>query len=207
MENQKLLNFNKLKNHFQCFHYVVGILIHLICCFNFGFLYAQFTPGRLVVVQTSGSVSKSNSAITLNEYLTNGTAGTSVSIPSTGSNPLQIAAGSGGSTGFLTKSSDGKSLVLAGYKTTATAGTITDISSSTSSSTPRAVAKVDASGNYTQIGSTTSYYSANDIRSAVSDGTNYWAGGAGTTTDGILYFNPGTQVVFGSGATAVKPYA
>ena len=58
------------------------------------FISAQtsFTPGRIVAVQTSGATTKFGSAVTLKEYTTSGGVGTSVSLPSTGSNPIQMAA-------------------------------------------------------------------------------------------------------------------
>jgi len=166
---------------------------------------AQFTSGRLVAVQTSGSVSKGGSAVTLLEYTTAGVAGTSVAIPATGLTPLQMAAGPGGTEGFLTRSTDGSFLMLGGYSTSTTG--ITDITATTSSTAPRVIFKVDPSGTPTQVGSSTTNYSANDIRGAVSDGTNYWAAGASVASvDGIDYYGPGNAVALGTGATPVKAY-
>jgi hypothetical protein len=162
---------------------------------------AQFTAGRIVAVQTTGSASKGGSAVTLAEYAVNGTAGTSVAISATGSTPLQMAAGSGGSEGFLTRSPDGTYLMLAGYSTAATG--IADITATDAVGTPRVIFKVAANGTYSQVGSSTSFYSGNDIRGAISDGTNYWAAGASGATDGIDYFGPGTATAL---ATGVKAY-
>ncbi len=165
---------------------------------------ANFTAGRLVVVQTSGTVSANGSAITLKEFTTTGTAGAVISLPSTGSTPIQIAAGSSGSEGFLTKSLDGSFLVLGGYSTTLTA---TGVAATTSTVAPRSIFTVDVAGNYTKVGTSTSDYSANDIRGAISDGTNYWAAGASNANvDGIDYYGPGTQAALGGGAAPVKAY-
>ena len=168
--------------------------------------FAQFTSGRLVVVQTSGATSKFGSAVTLKEYTTAGTSGTSISLPTTGLNPVQMAATLGGSEGFLSQSTDGTSLVFGGYATTADYSA-TDITASTGSSVPRAIYKVDANGTFSKIYASTTSYSANDIRAAISDGTNYWAGGASVASvDGINYFGPSTAVNFGATATPIKAY-
>ncbi|MFL5730052.1 MAG: hypothetical protein ACJ75J_11250, partial [Cytophagaceae bacterium] len=162
---------------------------------------AQFTAGRLVVVQTSGPQTKGGSPVTLQEFQTNGAPGIFVAIPATGLTPLQMAAGSGGSEGFLTKSADGSFLTLAGYSTSTTG--ITDITVTSASSTPRVIFKVDGSGNYTQVGSSNTNYSGNDIRGAISDGTNYWASGASNTgVDGIDYYGPGTATALAVNAKA-----
>ncbi len=145
--------------------------------------FGQFTSGRLVVVQTAGSVSKSGSAVSLNEYTTGGVVGTSIAIPATGANPLQMAAGPGGSEGFLSRSANGAFLMLGGYGTSGSFPT--DITTSTSASTPRVIFRVDANGNYSQVGSSITNYNANDIRGAISDGIippNYWASGASVNT-------------------------
>jgi len=168
-------------------------------------VHAQFTPGRIVVVQTTGSTSKVSSSIVLQEYLTSGgPATTSVALPTSNSTPLEMAAGAGGSEGFLTTSTDGKYLVLGGYLSDTSA---VDITSTLSSKVPRAIFKVDASGTPSLVASSTTNYNANDIRGAVSDGTNFWASGASVASvDGIDYYGPGTQVALGTGTTPVKAY-
>ena len=160
-----------------------------------------FTAGRIVVVKTTGTGSKNSSAVTLQEYQTNGTTGTTITLPTSGATPIVMAAGSGGSEGFLTRSTDGQSLVLAGY-TNDTVG-IADITVTKSAATPRVIFKVDADGNYTQAGSSNTYYNANDIRGAISDGTNFWAAGASVTNaDGINYYGPGTTAALSLNAKA-----
>ncbi len=164
----------------------------------------SFTAGNLVVLQTSGTLSKEASAATLKEYSTSGTAGFSVAIPSTGPTPFQTAGAFGGSEGFLTTSLNGKFLVLAGYGTPAY---FTDITATTASAVPRVVGTVTPSGIYMPVASSNTFYSANDIRGAVSDSINFWASGASAASvDGIDYFGPGAQVALATGTTPAKAY-
>src|SRR4051812_38660653 len=92
---------------------------------------SSFTLGNLVVLQTSGTASKASSAVTLKEFTTSGTAGMVFAIPAVGPTPFQAAGIFGGSEGFLTTSTDGKYLVIAGY---ATPATITDVTATPASS-------------------------------------------------------------------------
>ena len=158
-----------------------------------------FTAGNLVVLQTTGTVSKASSPITLNEFTTDGTAGITVSLPATGGTPIQTSGVFGGSEGFLTTSTDNKYILLGGYGTSAS---FTNITTTASSSVPRVIGTVSSSGVYQQVGSSSTAYSANDIRGAISDGTNYWAAGASNATvDGIDYYGPGTFAALGTDAT------
>jgi hypothetical protein len=163
-----------------------------------------FTAGNLVVLQTTGTVSKASSPITLDEFTTGGTAGISVPLPVTGATPVQTSGVFGGSEGFLTTSTDSKYLVLGGYGTSAS---FTDITATASSSVPRVIGKVLPSGAYHQVSSSSTAYSGNDIRGAISDGTNYWASGASSANvDGIDYYGPGAFAGLGTAATPPKAY-
>lgn len=168
-------------------------------------LFAQgFTAGNLVVLQTSGTVSKASSAITLQEITKSGTAVSSVALPSTGPRAIQTSGIFGGSEGFLSTSTDGKYILLGGY---GTAATYTDITATLASSVSRVIGTVAPSGFYMAVGSSNIFYSANDIRGAVSDGTNYWASGASVASvDGINYYGPGTPAGLGTGTTPPKAY-
>jgi hypothetical protein len=170
------------------------------------FAIAQsFTPGNLIVLQTSGTGSKASAPITLKEITTSGAAGITIAIPSSGSNAFQTAGIFGGSEGFLTTSTNQQFLVLTGY---ATAATVSDITSTAAASAPRAVGVVYPSGFFQQVYSSTTNYDANDIRGAVSDGTNFWASGASAASiDGIDYYGPGTPAGLGTGISPPKAYA
>jgi hypothetical protein len=164
----------------------------------------DFTSGNLVVLQTIGTVSKASSSITLKEFTTSGTPGITVNIPSTGSNPLQTGGVYGGSEGFLTTSTDQHFLVLGGYKTSAA---FSDITATSAATAPRTIGMVAPSAYYTEVSSSTTFYNLNDIRGAISDGTNFWASGASVASvDGIDYYAPGTQTGLGTGATPPKAY-
>ena len=116
----------------------------------------------------------------------------SLAIPSTGSSAL-VNSGSATSEGALNLSANGQYLVFAGYN--ANAGTAA-IASTTAAATPRAVATVDASGNYTLAAASSSFFSGNNIRSAASDGAgNFWAAGANT---GVAYM--------GNNSAATAPF-
>ncbi len=104
-------------------------------------------------------------------------------------NPL-TASGTATSEGGLTLSSNGL-LVVPGYDSpTGTAS----IAGSATTAVPREVGLVDLSSNINDS-TTTTAFSANNIRSAVSDGTNVWMAGANT---GVV-----VQAIGGSGAGTV----
>jgi len=161
----------------------------------------SFSPGRLVVLKTTTTVSKSSSPITLQEFTTSGTQGATIIVPSSTINnyPLQTSGIYGGSEGFLTNSTDGKYLMLGGY---ATSASFADITATTAAAVARAVGLVTQSGFYSQLALSNVFYNQNDIRGSVSDGTNYWASGASVANvDGIDYYGPGAQAGLGTLAT------
>jgi hypothetical protein len=170
----------------------------------FGSTAQTFTPDNLVVLQTSGTASKASSAATLKEFSTSGAAGITVAIPSTGPNAFQTSGVYGGSEGFLSTSMDGKYILLAGYNT---ATSYSDITATSASSVTRVIGTVAPSGFYLQVDTSMVFYSANDIRGAVSDSTHYWASGASNASvDGINYFGPGATAALAGGTSPAKAY-
>jgi hypothetical protein len=147
---------------------------------------AQFTAGDLVVLQEgtgSAALTSTGTAVFLDQYSTSGTFVNNFSIPSSGSTAL-VNSGTATSEGALTLSANGQYLVLAGYNvaagTTGVAG----------GAAPRALGTVDAIGNYSLATTTTSFFSANNIRSGTTDGSgNFWAAGANS---GVVYMGTGT---------------
>jgi hypothetical protein len=151
---------------------------------------AQFTVGDLVVLRDgtgSAALSSAGTALFLDEYATTGGSLLySVAIPTSGSTAL-VNSGSAASEGALNLSANGQELVFAGYNTNAG---FASIANSPSATVARGVGTVDASGNYTLAATTSSSFSANNIRSGTSDGNgNYWAAGANS---GVVYLGSGT---------------
>lgn len=141
---------------------------------------ASFTPGDLVVyrVGDGGSLSAAAAPVFLDEYTPAGTLVQSVALPTaaSGTNKPLLASGSASSEGGLTLSADGRYLMATGYDTSV--GT-SGVSSSSASSIPRTVARVDADDNVDTSTALTDFADGNNPRSATSsDGIHIWVGGA-----------------------------
>jgi PKD repeat protein len=172
-----------------------------------------FTPGSVVVVRFgdgSQAVTNLGQTVFLDEYGTNAllaNAGgstpvtpTSIALPTTwvGNQAPLICSPPGTAAGFLTRSADGRFLVLAGFGGTFgqltnqylnkldsiinTNGSFSGSSTTgrvTEADIPRVVGLVDGSGHiYTSTTLTNVSETGDDIRSAVSlDGTNIWVAG------------------------------
>ncbi|HEX8823263.1 MAG TPA: hypothetical protein VF794_25260 [Archangium sp.] len=97
-------------------------------------------------------------------------------------------AGSSGSEGYVSRSTDGRYVVFAGYS--AAAGTAA-VAATTASATPRVVGRLDGSGNFVVAATLNTAFSASNVRSATTvDGSGYWVAGNGggtPTTGGIHY--------------------
>jgi len=163
-----------------------------------------FTTGNLVVLRVgdgSAALSNASTAIFLDEYNLSGTLVQSVAIPTSGENVLTNA-GTATSEGMITLSPNGYYLALAGYNIAP--GTAA-IASSTSSTTNRKILKVDNARNFTSLLSSTAY-SRNNIRGVVTNGSDYWASGYGSTagTNGVQYFGTGTAGQVSSTSTNIR---
>lgn len=129
------------------------------------------------------TIANTGNSIFIDDYTTAGVLSHSYAIPNSGASSL-ISSGTATSEGALSRSADGRSLFFAGYNTTLPFAT--SLPASTSTTVPRGFGSVNASGTYVFGGSTTTQFSANNIRSAVSDGqNNIWLAGA---TGGTYYF-------------------
>ena len=174
-------------------NYILGLFFLLL--FNvFGInVNAQFTQGRIVALQVGDGTAALSSAATpifLKEFTTTGTAGISLTVPTTGMNRLTIS-GSAGSDGQMTLSQDGKFISIAGYD--AASGTAT-ITGTTSAVANRVINTVDASGNVVRGASTSTQFSANNFRSALKgNNADYWGAGGNS---GTYYF--GTTATSGA---------
>jgi hypothetical protein len=140
-------------------------------------------------VETLGSQGNS---IFIDQFTTNGTLVSTIAIPDNATNAL-IVSGSASSEGTLTRSADGRLLLLAGYNLALTnAATLTiSLANTNATAAPRALGVLDVFGNFALVGVTTNQYGLNNMRSGATDGLgNYWGAGG----------NSGT-VYFGGGAT------
>lgn len=157
----------------------------LALCFGATQLQAQFTAGNVVVLQVgdgSAALSSAGTALILKEYTPAGVGGYVLSIPTTTATNGLVSSGSATSEGMISRSSDKSFIIVPGYF--ANAGTAS-IAGTTATVAPRGVARVSASGTYSLVATSTSFYTGNNIRSAASNGTDYWGSGA---NDGIDYF-------------------
>jgi len=144
-----------------------------------------FTAGNLVVSQigadgSPGVLTNAATAVFLKEITTGGTTVQSIAMPTlatvTGNHALTIS-GSASSEGALTRSVDGRYLVLTGYN--ADAGTVQVVGTS-SSNVYRVVGRIDALGTVDTTTAMNDAYSANNIRSATTvDGSGFWVAGSG----------------------------
>ena len=171
-------------------------LIVIIAAFLpwFGRMEAQtpYAAGNLVVLRVgdgTAALSSSSTSIYLDEYSTSGSLVQVHPVPVSGANVLTNS-GSATSEGQITLSPDSYYLLLAGYNTGPGTASIANTSSSTVN---RKLLRIDNSNGYTSQSSGTAY-NANNIRSSVSSGTDFWAAGTSSTTgaNGIQYFGTGT---------------
>lgn len=165
----------------------------LFLAFSGTALFAQnYSSGNVILVRVGtglDALSNTGSPVFLDEYTPTGTLVSQTIIPTTaaGSNNILILGGTGSSEGLLTRSTDGKYLILAGYNRTL--GQTGALSNTTSAAVNRSIARIDASKNINLTTILSDYASAGSPRSVVStDGNSFWAtGGAG----GIRYFTLG----------------
>jgi hypothetical protein len=151
---------------------------------------SNLTPGNLVVIRVgdgTATLTNASTAIFLDEYTQAGGFVQTIALPTAvnGSNNPITNSGVATSEGYLNLSVDGHYLTHAGY---GVAPGLTAIASTTSTTAPRVVSRIDLSGNVdtSTILSGDTSYSANNIRSAITnDGMEFWtAGTAGANADG-----------------------
>ncbi len=127
--------------------------------------------------------------MSLDEYSPSGSLVQSVALPtsSSGSTNALTASGSANSEGLLSLSGNSQYLLATGYDTGV--GTAS-VSGTAAATTPRTVARVDASDNVDTSTALTNFADGNNPRSAVStDGNQIWLGGA---SGGVEYTTLGS---------------
>ncbi|HYJ92038.1 MAG TPA: CARDB domain-containing protein, partial [Pyrinomonadaceae bacterium] len=155
---------------------------------------SAFTAGDLAVCRVGdGTAVLGNTAtpVFIDEYAPDGTLVQSIPLPTTvsGSNQRLTASGNASNECQINRSTDGRYLLITGYN--AAVGTAS-VQSSSTTTVPRVIGRIDASGNIDTTTTTTSFSVASP-RSAISDnGSSLWAVGSNT---GVIYTTLG-----GSGA-------
>ena len=176
---------------------------------------AAFTPGNIVVTQYgdgSAALSSAATPVLVQEYLPStanqGSTVQSIAVPTTGVGSRLTVVGNSGAEGYLARSTDGTILTMGGYDSDA--GT-TGLAATTATTVNRIVGKLDSNGNFTRTASgSTVAFSGSNIRSAVSDGVNYWEAGTASSsgTGGGVWYSAGgatpTRIGNGNGSGNVR---
>jgi hypothetical protein len=153
---------------------------------------APFTPGNIAVCRVgdgAAALSTAATAVFVDEFTPAGVLVQSIALPTSvsGANQALTVSGSGTTDCAMTRSGDGRYLVLTGYN--AAVGT-TSVATTTSAAVSRVIGRIDSNGA-ADTSTTTTSFSANAIRSAVSsNGIDFWFGGAST---GVVYNQLGTS--------------
>ncbi len=159
------------------------LTVAIVFCSTLVCAAASFTPGNVVVYRVGDGVAalaNTGNGVYLDEYATNGTLVQSIPLPSAAGDGNQlVASGTATSEGLLTLSSDGKLLIMTGYRpdpfpyTASLAGTA-------GTAVNRVIGRVNSAGTLETM-ALADYATGNNPRSAcATDGSSVWmCGGAG----------------------------
>jgi hypothetical protein len=156
---------------------------------------SPFTIGNLVVYRVGdggAALGSAATAVFLDEYTPAGALVQSIALPTAvnGANKRLTGSGTATSEGALTRSVDGRYLILAGYDA---ALATTGITSSTASLVNRVIARVDATGAVDTTTALTDAISGGNPRGAAStNGTDLWISGT-SSGGGIRYATFGSS--------------
>lgn len=145
---------------------------------------APLSPGNLVVYRIgtgTGSLVNTGNPVFLDEFSPTGTLVQSIPMPTlvNGTQKRLIASGTASSEGQMTRSADGRFLVVPGYD--ATAPHTSALTGAASSVVNRVIGRVDAEGNVDTSTALTDAYDANNFRGVASDnGLRFWVAGNGS---------------------------
>ena len=147
--------------------------------------HAQFTAGNLALVHVGDGTTAMNGLgnnVAIDEYTTLGGLVQSFAIPQTGGTPFSMT-GNATAEGALSLSLDGASLTFAGYQSARLSSG--SLAGSTASAVPRTIGQITYAGAFSMPVVSTSAFSANSFRSALTDAANnYWGSGVG---QGVTY--------------------
>jgi len=174
-----------------------ALLVSLVATAN----ASPFIAGDLAVLQVgdgSGALGNGSTALFIDEFTPSGTLVQTIAIPTAGGTAF-TESGTASSEGALTLSSDGSLLTFAGY---AAASGVAGIASTASATYSRGVGVINGSGTFSRVATGSTAFDGNNVRSAVSDGQNYWLAGTASASgnSGIWYSaGGGAPVQVGSG--------
>lgn len=162
-----------------------------------------FTPGNLVVYRVGEldgpALTTGRAPVFVDEYNLAGELIQSLPLPTAddGQNRSLYASGSATSEGLITRSADGRYLLLSGYDADSHPGT--SLPNTTSTAVNRVVGRIDANGAVDTSTVITDGFSGGNIRSVASvDGTGIWISGSPPGGGGVRYTTIGS-----SGATTL----
>src|SRR5262249_50880795 len=127
----------------------------------------------------SGTLNGSAAPVFLDEYTASGQLVRSVVLPTTtsGSQHRLVASGSATSEGQISRSADGRYILLTGYDAAVGTASIVGTDSTTNA---RVIGRVDAAGSVDTSTALSDAESTNNVRSATStNGTDLWVSGTG----------------------------
>ncbi|HET7063005.1 MAG TPA: hypothetical protein VFI49_01930 [Rudaea sp.] len=162
------------------------------------------TASDIVVVRVgvggATALDSAASPVFLERYTGDGTNLGTIALPTavSGANQPFVLSGTASSEGAIAVSADGNYLTLAGY---AAAQGIAAISTTTSASVNRVVARIDALFNIDTSSRLNAAFNAANVRAAASaDGNAFWVSGNAANTSGGVWYLPfgttgGTQIV------------
>ena len=148
--------------------------------------FAQFSAGDLAVVRVgdgSAALSALNGSVSILEYTTLGSLANTYNEPTSGGSAF-IMTGNATAEGALSRSADGTLLTFAGYNLALPIAS--SPAGATAAAAPRAIGTISASGTFGMPVVSTTAFSGNGFRSAVTDNANnYWGIANG---GGLFYF-------------------
>ncbi len=156
---------------------------------------SPFTPGNVVVARVGDGtavLTGSATAVFLLEYTPAGTLVQTIALPTTATLPQRALTASGTSTSELglTRSADGRYLILTGYDA---APGLASITGTASSATPRVIGRIAPDGSFDTSTAIGDAFSATSIRSAAStDGSSFYALGGNSGVRYLPFANAAT---------------
>ncbi len=165
---------------------------------------AAFTPGNVAVVRVgdgSATLTTAATAEFVDEYTLSGTRVQSIAMPTADNGNVRAFTNSGTATSDnLTRSADGRYLLLTGYNAVpGTAGIVTSTNSGTTNN--RLVARIGADGSVDTNTRINDAFSGSNIRSAVStDGSAFYVSGGNSGIRYVPFGNTGATTALSTGS-------